>query len=515
MNVSSLNHSAPLTSNRLVRVIPFFILAALFIVVNFETITLLVKDWFTYSASHGSLMFLVSVFIVWRKRKYFGQIKLQPNIILGIVLAALGCMMLVSGRMSITPSLEKISLIPTLLGLVLLLGGWNYLRALYVPIFYLIFTMSVFDTILSGQLIYFQRIAAYIATNVLNVLGLPVLRTGQTIALPHITLDVATACSGINHILALVGIAIPLAFITQRTRLRKIVLVLEAFFIGILANGLRVTAIGLWTHFNKNAAVHGPLDIFLASFIFGFGLVALFTLSIIQGKVSLKTVVSNSVKRELSQREQSNGRVRPALITAALLLFVTGGYLFLHTTEPVYLNKDQREIPTVIGSWVAEDVYKGGVNSDGIHPDSELRRTYRNPDHGRIHVYVGYFSKQGGERKVFNSEYSSFKSNSNPVNLFQDSNVALTLNHKKSDKGSVYFGYIIDGELVSRPYMAKLAMIKNALLNRKSNAGIVIIETEANVFLESTAQGGSRELDFIKNIVPRIVTNLIDPEKRV
>ena len=497
------------------KIFPFSILAALFLFIYFKTISSIGQSWFTYSGSHGFLMFAVSLFMVWKKRNYLKQIKSQPSFVYGVLLSSLGCMMLVSGRLSITPSLEKISLIPILFGLVLLLGGRSYLRALYVPICYLIFAISVFDTILSGQLIYFQRIAAYIAANVLNLFGLSVFRSSQTIALPHITLDVSTACSGINHILSLVGIAIPLAFITQRTRWRKIILVFEAFFIGILANGLRVAAIGLWTHINKNVSVHGPLDIFLVSFIFGFGLVALVILSVLQGRMSFKTVTSNSVKGESYQREQPNGGIRPALIAAALLLFMTGGYLFFHTTEPVYLNKDLREIPEVIGSWRAEDVYKGGVNSDEIHPDSELKRTYRNPDLGRIHVYFGYFSKQGGERKVFNSDYSSFKANSKPMNLVQDSNVVFTLNHKKEDKRDIYLGYIIDGELVSNPYLAKMAMIKNLLLNRKNNAGIVIIETEANIFSESKAQGISRELQFIKDIVLRIITEMITSEGRV
>jgi EpsI family protein len=475
----------------------------------------MVQRWLTYSASHGFLMFAVSLFMVWKKRNYLRQIKSQPSLVYGILVSSLGFMMLVSGRLSITPSLEKISLIPTLLGLALLLGGWNYLRALYVPICYLIFTISVFDTILSGQLIYFQRITAYIASNALNLLGLPVLRTGQTIALPHITLDVATACSGINHILALVGIAIPLAFVTQRTRWRKIVLVLQAFFIGILANGLRVAAVGLWTYLNKDAPIHGPLDIFLVSFIFGFGLIALLILSAFQGRIPLKTIASPTVKKELAQREQSCRQIYPAWIAAVILLSVTASWLFFRKTAPIYLNTDLRNIPKVIGSWVGEDVYKGGVNREGIHPDSELGRTYRNPNHGRIHVYVGYFCKQGGERKIFNPEYSSFKADAEIMNLVQDSNVVLSLNHKRSDKGNIYLGYIIDGELVSNPYLAKLAMVKNAFLKGTSNAGVVIIETEHNIFSQSTTRAVNRELDFIKDILPRIIYNMCQPKDKV
>jgi len=495
--------------------IPVALLSALFVVVSFETIILIVKGWFTFLASHGSLMFGVSLFMVWHKRQYLGQIKSQPSVIRASLLTALGCTMLVSGRFSGTMSLEKISVIIILLGLVLHLGGPHYLRALYIPIFYLVFSISVFDVVLSGQLKYIQRITAYIAANVLALSGLPVLRNGNTITLPHITMNVDTACSGINHITSLVGLAIPLAILTQKTRWRRIILVLEAFLIGILANGLRVAGIGLWTHFYKNASVHGPSDVFLVSFIFGFGCIALVGLSILQGRISLKRIAGRSIEAKIPQEGQTSKQAYSGFIAGAVILGLTGGYLLFHTIEPVYLNTDLNEIPTVIGNWVGKNTYEGGVSLDGIHPDSEFKRTYHHPDRGRIHVYVGYFARQDSEKKVFLSEYASFKGNAEIVSLLVGQKVSLELNHRRSHKGDTYLGYIIDGQLISRSSTAKLASTKSALLYGRTNAGIVIIEIEGGVSSQRTAQEVSGELDFIKDIVPRIVSHIFEPRGKV
>jgi len=495
--------------------IPVALLSALFVAVSFETISLIIKGWFTFLGSHGSLMFALSVFMVWKKRQYLGQLKFHPSVIRASLLTGLGCLMLVSGRMSGTMSLEKMSVIIILLGLVLHFGGPHYLRALYVPIFYLIFTISVFDVVLSGQLIYVQRITAYIAANVLALSGLPVLRNGNTITLPHITMEVETACSGINHIIALIGLAIPLAAVTQKTRWRKIILVLEALLIGILANGLRVAGIGLWTHFNKNGSVHGPSDVFWVSFVFGFGCIALITLSVLQGRISLKRIAGRSIEAKVPQMEQTSRQAYSGLVAGAVILGLTGGYLLFHTIEPVYLNSDLNEIPTVVGNWVGKNTYEGGVSLDGIRPDSEFKRTYHHPDRGRIHVYVGYFARQDREKKVFLSEYASFKGNGEIVNLTVGQKFSFELNHRRSHKGDTYLGYIIDGQLISRSSTAKLASTKSALLYGRTNAGIVIIETEGGVSSQRTAQEVSGELDFIKDIVPRIVSHIFEPRGKV
>ena len=473
--------------------------------VTYQSLVLIVKGWFTFLASHGSVMFAVSLFMVWQKRQYLRQIDLRPSVIRASVLTGVGCLMLVSGRLSGTMSLEKLSIIIMLLGLVLHVGGTPYLRSLYVPILYLVFTISVFDTILSGQLIYIQKVSAYIGANVLAFAGLPVLRNGITIALPHITMDVETACSGINHIIALVGLAIPLATITQKTRRRRIILVLEALLIGILANGLRVAGIGLWTHFNKNASVHGPSDVFLVSFIFGFGCVALIGLSVFQGRISFKRIAGRSIKQETTQTQGNSKRVFAGFISGALILGITGGYLYFYRIKPVYLNADFNEIPTVMGDWIGRNIYEGGVSLEGIRPDSELKRTYHNAEGGRIHVYVGYFAKQDREKKVFLPEYASFKGNEEFTDMLADEEVSWKLNYRKNQKGNTYLAYIIDGKTISRPSIAKLAIFRKTLVNGRSNAGIIIVETEGNGSQHYTLKEMKNELRFIKEIVERIV----------
>jgi exosortase len=171
---SKLNHSAPLNSNRLARVVQFSILFALLFSIYFETIISTMKEWFGYSVSHGPLIWAISIYMIWKKRDYLREIKIQPELIKGSFLLILGCILLIAGRLSITMLVQQVSLIVTLLGIVWLLLGSAYQNSLYSSVL-LVFAFPIFGPILESQTIHFQLTAAYIASSILAVAGLPFL----------------------------------------------------------------------------------------------------------------------------------------------------------------------------------------------------------------------------------------------------------------------------------------------------------------------------------------------------
>jgi EpsI family protein len=413
-------------------------------------------------------------------------------------------MVLVAGTLSLTAAVEKNSVIVGLLGLSLLLGGRDCFKILFIPVCYLVFGISTFDVLLAGQAIYFQIATASIAAHILDLFGIPVFRSGHVITLPHIVLDVATACSGINHILALCGLAVPLAMVTQKSRWGVALLVVEAFFVGILANGIRVAAIGVWTHVINSASVHGPMDVFLVSSTFGVGFVLLLILAAFQGRISWKNMGSRPAEAVSEGHRMQSSRLHWAAAAAGFLFLVTGSYTLLYQVKPVPLGMPFEGVPRVIGDWAVRNPYQGSVKMDEILPDDELRRTYSNSGQSRIHVYVGYFARQTGEKKIFMSAYASLMAKGTQ-RMSANLNPSLSLGYTKDEKRSVFFGYIIDGKIIPDASMAKLVMMKNALLHRRNNAGVLIIETAP----VPSPQGGSRskEEDFIAEIVPLIMSD--------
>ena len=90
-----------------------------------------------------------------------------------------------------------------------------------------------------------QIFASASAETVLNWIGIPVLRDGNILELPHERLSVVEACSGIRSLLSLAFLSLVYAyFFDQRVAMRWVLLA-ATIPIAIAANAARVTLMGL------------------------------------------------------------------------------------------------------------------------------------------------------------------------------------------------------------------------------------------------------------------------------
>ena len=132
-----------------------------------------------------------------------------------VVLAA--GLMLVAGRLASVVILQDFSLPLMLAGLVLLLLGWAYLKALAPVIGYLVFMIPLFAEGSASVNWPFQLLSANIGIWVLQLLGLSAYRDAQFILLPTVTLEVADVCSGVRFLLYVVAVGLPLAYVMLGT----------------------------------------------------------------------------------------------------------------------------------------------------------------------------------------------------------------------------------------------------------------------------------------------------------
>src|SRR5208337_1134384 len=72
-----------------------------------------------------------------------------------------------------------------------------------------------------------------------------VLREGNIIRLPTITLEVAEACSGMRSLMALITISLVYAYLFEKRTWRRVALVLSAIPIAVVTNGFRIMGSGL------------------------------------------------------------------------------------------------------------------------------------------------------------------------------------------------------------------------------------------------------------------------------
>ncbi len=235
----------------------------------------LAVGWFEVNAySHGFFILPISLYLVWNNKKALQLIPICPDTPYGLMAIFLAGGVLIIGRIGAINIVEDISLIMMVPAFVLFFLGRAYLRALTFPIGYLVFMLPFFDLIGEGIYWPFQLFSATMGSELLNLFGYAAYLSGQYIELPNVTLDVARECSGIQYLISILAIGMPLAYRSTEDWRRRIILVGTAILIAILSNGLRVMIAGVMAY--RGNDIHGPFHIFQGMFIAWIGFIALF-----------------------------------------------------------------------------------------------------------------------------------------------------------------------------------------------------------------------------------------------
>jgi exosortase len=221
------------------------IISLLVVAVYYQVLGKLISDWWRIpDFSHGFLVPPFAAFLIWEKRAALRNIKVVPNWG-GIAVMVLGLVVLVLGVYGSELFLSRISLIILLAGLVLCFGGSQYLKALRFPLLILLLAIPLPDIIYNQITFPLQILASKLASNLLPIFGVPVLREGNVIDLPMMKLEVAEACSGIRSLMSLFTLSIFYGYFMEKSNWRRVWLVLASIPIAIAANAVRILGTGL------------------------------------------------------------------------------------------------------------------------------------------------------------------------------------------------------------------------------------------------------------------------------
>jgi exosortase len=224
---------------------PYAAIAVLLAVIYYRVITKLVYDWYTIpDYSHGFLVPFFALFLLWDKRKTLRNTPVQQSWC-GIPLVVFAIVVLILGVYGVELFTARISFVFLLAGLIWTLFGSLMLRELRFPLLVLVLAIP-FPTILFNQITFpLQLFASRIASDILPLLGVPVLLEGNVIQLPVMKLEVAEACSGIRSLMSLFTLAVFYGYFLERSTGRRLFLALASIPIAVAANVLRIVGTGL------------------------------------------------------------------------------------------------------------------------------------------------------------------------------------------------------------------------------------------------------------------------------
>jgi exosortase len=237
----------------------------------------LVMEWWTDpNFSHGFLVPFFSGFVVWQNRKRLAALPMEPAWS-GLVVVAGALGILIVGVLGAEFFLSRSSLVFLIAGLVIYLLSWRHFRATLFPWAFLFFMIPIPVIIFNQVAFPLQFLAARLASSLLDLSGVPVLREGNIIQLPAMALEVAQACSGIRSLMSLGALAVIYGYFLETRNLPRILLALAAIPIAVVANGLRVMGTGLIAYYWNPDRAEGFFHTFSGWVIFVISLVLLFS----------------------------------------------------------------------------------------------------------------------------------------------------------------------------------------------------------------------------------------------
>ena len=252
------------------------ILVSAFGAVYSHTISKLVKDWtIDPNFSHGFLIPVVALYMVWHKRETLQQIPVQP-VNAGIIIIIIGMLAHIAGNLGAELFVQRISMLITLFGVVLFLSGVKMTLALLVPMLYLVLMIPIPSIIWNKIAFPLQLFAAARASEMIQVIGIPVFREGNILHLANTSLEVVDACSGIRSLTSLLALSGAFAYISPLKAVNKWVLFVSAVPIAVAVNVFRLTVTACAAVWIGPDAAHGFLHDMSGLIVFGAALVLLY-----------------------------------------------------------------------------------------------------------------------------------------------------------------------------------------------------------------------------------------------
>ncbi|HLJ10424.1 MAG TPA: exosortase/archaeosortase family protein [Planctomycetaceae bacterium] len=226
-------------------IIAFAVLAAGLVWGYWSTLGVMAQKWaHDPQYSHGWIVPLFSAAFLWiRRDKFPTKVHFSAW---GLALLGFSVAVRLTGAFFYFEWFDFLSIVPAVAGLTLLCFGWAVLRWALPSILFLTFMIPLpftIETAMRGPL---RKLGTVASTYVMQTLGMAAFSEGTVIVMDNdIRIGVAEACSGLRMLMIFFALATAVAMLSQRAPWERLVIVLSAVPIALIANVTRITVTGI------------------------------------------------------------------------------------------------------------------------------------------------------------------------------------------------------------------------------------------------------------------------------
>jgi exosortase D (VPLPA-CTERM-specific) len=462
----------------LVAFIPFYnVLSGLFNVWNLQP-----------EYSHGVLIPLISVFLIWRERDALTRMPFQGSWF-GIALLLVGVAMWGIAQLSTLYAIGQYAFLLVLYGLVLALVGPAVFGRLKMPLLILLFAIPLPTFFANSLSLRLQLLSSAIGVEVIRLFGISVFLDGNIIDLGPFKLQVVEACSGLRYLFPLMTLAFILAYLFRAATWKRVLLFLSSIPVAILLNSLRIGLIGVTVEYWGVRMAEGVLHDFEGWVVFMISLA--FLLLIAAGLVRVGNPqgrLRNSLALDFGPSPPRSvvGQFRklPIPFLVATALTTAAAVLAFALPERVEVKPGRAsfvEFPLQWAGWTGRREPLEAEYQEQLKLDDYLLANFDGAAPLPVNVWIAYYDSQRNGAATHSPrsclpgggwDFTSFDQADVPVR-----GGSIRLNRAVITHGSerqlMYYWFQQRGRVVTNEYLVKWYMFVDAITRNRTDGALV------------------------------------------
>ena len=498
--------------------------ALMFALVFHRTFVYLYANWQREEYSHGFLIPLISIFLLWQQRAVFGRSALRGSW-WGVAIVLLGLMLCLMGFGASIVGVDAYALVIVIAGCVIAAMGWRGFRLAWVPIALLLLMIPLptfWYNNLSSEL---QLISSKLGVAIIRASGVSVFLEGNVIDLGTYKLQVAEACSGLRYLFPLMTLGVVVAYMFKGKSWARWFIFLSTVPISVFMNSVRIGIIGLLVDRFGSAQAEGFLHQFEGWVIF----MCCFALLLLECALLLRFSGDRRPLRQVLGLDTPAraGSLGPRSFTlgmpaaAAAVVLVLAVYPALAMPQRMEFKPVRSEFsrfPLQLGNWVGRRDRIDAIYLDELKLDDYLLADYVSPAtaqtdiNGPVNVYVAYYASQRSGQSVHSPRsclpgggWRIQELDQRDVGDIQLRGRPLRVNRAVIQQGSerqlVYYWFQERGRDITNEYLVKWYLFADALTLNRSDGALVRIITPLKDG-DDAASGDARLKGFSATMMP-------------
>lgn len=459
----------------------------------------LVETWTrSETFAHGYLIAPISAWLIWKKRHEVAAIAPVPNFFGLPLLVALGFVWVMGhlGRVQVVQQYAVVLMLPAVVWTVL---GTQVVKSLSFPLGFLLLAVPFGEALIP----YMIEFTADFTVFALKLSGIPVYREGAFFTVPSGNWSVVEACSGLRYLIASFTLGTLYAYLTYRSLKRRLLFMVIALLVPIVANWLRAYMIVMIGHLSGMRLAVGVDHVIYGWIFFGLVMLALFWL----GTFWREDLQDSQEKPESSVAEV---KLKGMVLAAALVLVAAGfwpGYAVYLERATGQNHAPVLAIPAGAHGWQPTNAPFTDWKPRYLAPRAEMTKTYRK-DGRQVALYLYAYRQQEQGSELINSrnvlvwteDHVWGKVSERPRALNVAGGVVDVMESElrgSSQRLLVWYWYHVDGRSTANPYRAKFLEAWAKLSGRQDDAMLIALAAPYDDYpehAEQTLEMFSREM---------------------